>query len=487
MKRTVALLHLGCVVVLFPLLSQGYALELTLDQAVDMSLDQNLNMQLQKEQVIATDAQVESAEGEFDTVLGIDAATGETTTSRLLSGTEAETSLTTIQGVLSKKFSTGTEVALEAGNRREEYTPELYLLDPAYTSSLGVTVRQPLLYGRGTAVQTTYIESSKRQLEAEEYLVESQAADLAAAVKNAYWELVYTLQNIEVQKLSLALASKLLEETRLMIDAGRLAEIDRFQPESEVARREQQLIASERAIGVAEDALKILLNYTDWSASIQPLDVPIITSEELVLDQVMASALKNRPDLLAAQSQTKGAELIAARKKNETLPRLGLYGKAGLGASGADYDNSYSNINGNDDNYWQLGLSFSMPFENRYAKGEYRQALTTIRKTKLQTAILRQEIRRKVRSSVRDVELARKAVEATEKTTLATAKRLEAEQVKFGSGKSTTYDVLAAQEAYARTLSDENLAKITYVQALAEIDRVQGIVRRGIREPMTDR
>lgn len=456
------------------------ALELSVDQAVDMALKNNLNMQLQREQVVSSSEQIESARGEFDTTFSADAAMGSTKSSAILSGKESEADLTAISGELARKFSTGTELSVQAGNRREKNDPDTYLIDPAYSSSLGVTVSQPLLYGRGTEVQTAYIESARKQFEAEEYLVESQAADLAAAVKNSYWELVYSYQDIEVQKLSLTLASKLLEETRLQIEAGRLARIEIFQPESEVARREQQLITGERAIGVAEDNLKILLNSTNWSQAITPLDKPGINAVPVELNNIMESALANRPDLLAAKSQIGSAELIAARKKNQTLPRLGLYGRAGIGASGDAFGNAYSNIYDNNDQHWQLGINFSMPLENRFAQGEYRQALSSIRKTKIQTEILRQEIRRKVRSSVRDVGLAMKAIEATRKTTLATAKRLEAEQTKFESGKSTTFDVLAAQESYARTLSDEYRAKVVYVQSLAEIDRVQGIIRRNV-------
>jgi len=458
------------------------AVELTLDQAVEISLKNNLSIQLQKEEVISSSEQIESALGEFDTVFSADAAIGSTNSSAILTGKESDADRTAITGELAKKFSTGTELSVQAGNLREEYDPGLYLLDPAYSTSFGVKVSQPLLHGRGTEVQTAFVEAARKQSQAEEYLVESQAADLAAAVKSAYWELVYSWQDIEVQKLSLALASKLADETRVQIEAGRLAKIEIFQPESEVARREQQLIIGERAIGVAEDALKILLNSQDWSQTIKPLDKPDMQTVSLDLNSVMESALSNRQDLMAAESQTSGAEILAVRKKNHTLPRLGLYGKAGIGASGNEWGNSYSNINNDENSNWQLGINFSVPLENRYAEGEYRQALSTVRKTKLLTEMLRQEIRRKVRSSVRDVELALKAIEATRKTSIATAKRLEAEQVKFESGKSTTFDVLAAQESYARTLSDEYRAKVVYVQSLAEIDRVQGIVRLSVAE-----
>jgi len=74
------------------------------------------------------------------------------------------------------------------------------------------------------------------------------------------------------------------------------------------------------------------------------------------------------------------------------------------------------------------------------------------------------------------VELAIKAVEATRKTSLATRKRLEAEQIKFESGRSTTLDVLIAQDAYSKALSQENLTNIAYADTLAELDRIQGLI-----------
>ena len=81
-----------------------------------------------------------------------------------------------------------------------------------------------------------------------------------------------------------------------------------------------------------------------------------------------------------------------------------------------------------------------------------------------------------VRSTVRDVLLALKAVEATRKTSIATEKRLEAEQIKFEAGRSTTLDVLIAQQDFSRALSNENRSKVVYAQSLAELDRIQGAI-----------
>ncbi len=452
------------------------SMELTVDESVSISLENNLGIQLQKEEVISSEERAKGAKGEFDTILSAGFNTGNSTYSSVLTGVESDTDVTTFSGVIEKKISTGTAFSLQADMNRQGDDPDVYSIDPAYTSTFGLTISQPLLSGRGMDVQTATMEAASRQFEAEEYLLESQGADLAAAVKSAYWELVYAWKDIEVKRLSLKLATKLLEQTRVEIEAGRLASVEIFQPESEVARREELLISGERAIGLAEDGLKKLMNIQDWSQEISPLSHPDMECRDIDPDQVLENAMHNRADLLAAKKQLDAATIIAAQKKNHILPALEVYGATGIGASDDSFSGSYDAISDEQDSYWQVGINFSMPLENRYAKAEYQQAVSGVRKAKLQTELLRQEIHEKVRSAIRDVQLALKAIEATHKTALATAKRLEAEQTKFETGKATTFDVLAAQEAYARTLSDEYWAKIAYAEALAEIDRVQGIV-----------
>ncbi len=458
------------------LAEENKPLLLTLNQAVEIGLKNNLQLYLQKEDVTSAQGLIETSKGAFDTLFTANAGLGENNHSAVLSGEEATDETRTISSGLSKKLALGTELSLLLDSNRTASDPTSYQIDPAYTSSLNLTISQPLLKGRGSEVQTATVEAAEKQLQMTYFLVQSEAADLAATVKNSYWELVYSLQEIEVRRLSLTLAERLLNETKIKIEAGRLAPVEIFQPESEVARREQLLITGERAIGFAEDNLKILLNFKNWERPIKPLDLPVITNESVNLETVMKNALLNRPDLQAAMVRIDAAKIIAKQKENYTLPQLSLYGRAGIGGSGESYSDSFSNINDENDDNWQLGVNFSYALENNYARGEHQQALSSIRRSKIQAEQLRQEIRRKVRSTVRDVKLAGKAIVATRKTTLATTKRLEAEQTKFEAGKATAYDVLVAQESYSQTLAAEYRAKVIYVQVLAEMDRVQGFI-----------
>lgn len=462
--------------------------KINLRNAVEQALNNNLNMQLRREDVNSAEGATLAAEGIFDILIEGEASVqSEELTPIAIGGAEREdTSLWIAEA--SKLFTTGTSVVLGWNNRRFKSDDgglifpgfdtgtDGFLINPSYNTGLTLGVRQPLLRGFGQDIQTARLRSAQKQLEAATYQVNSEAANLAAEVKIAYWNLVFAWQDIEVQKLSLTLAKKLLDETKAKINAGRLAEVEIYQPQSEVARREEQLIAAERAIGTAEDELKLLLNSDRWPTTFQPTDLPATEPVQLDLAAIENNALKSRPDIKAADLLVEAAKLDTKRAKDDILPDLALIGGVGLAGTSDTYGDSIDNSLRDPDNLWQVGVSFSMPLQNRIAQGNYRQAKAGYNRAITNAELLRQQIRRAVRTTVRDVQLAIKALEATQKTSLAMQKSLEAEQAKFDSGRSTTLDVLIAQEAYSRALSQLNLTRITYAGTLAELDRIQGLI-----------
>jgi outer membrane protein len=450
--------------------------ELNLRSAVELALINNLNLQLRQEDVDSAEGASLAAEGVFDIFIDADAGfQSKEQTPIFVAGPEQEDT-GRWNAEASKLFTTGTSVSLGWNNSSFNSDAKGLLLDPNYDSGLTLGLRQPLMRGFGEEVQTALLRSSQKQLEAATYQVDNEAANLAADVKIAYWNLVFAIQDIEVKRLSVTLAQKLLEETETKIFAGRLAEVEIYQPQSEVARREEELIRSERAIGTAEDELKLLLNTDKWATTIDPTDQP--ASEPITVDlrTVLNNALKSRPDIKAADLLIESAKYEELRAKDDIRPDLALVGGVGLTGTAETYSDSLDNSLSNPDDLWQIGVTFSIPLENRTAKGNYRQAKANHSRAKTSAELLRQQIRRTVRTTVRDVRLVIKAIDATRKTSLASLKALEAEQAKFDSGRSTTLDVLIAQQSYSQALSQQNLTLITYANILAELDRIQGLV-----------
>ena len=458
-------------------LGRKKVIDLSLSQAIEQALENNLHLKLRQEDVAAAEGGVLKTEGRFDTELWADIAAGSEEIASLYSWSPEEEKNGAFNTGIQKRFTAGTEVKLGWENSRYESDSDIILIDPAYTTTLSLGVSQPLMRGWGADIQTAERESAGKQLEMATYMVDSQAADLAARVKNTYWDLVYAWQDIEVKELSLTLAEKLLEETRGMIEAGKLAPIEIYQPQSEVARREQNLIMAERAIGAAEDELKVLLNSEDWLTPIRPGDSPGTEPVQLDLETVFRNAMANRPDIKAADLAVERAKIGVMVAEDYTRPSLNVFGSVGYGGTEEDYSEAVSRGLDDPETRWQVGLNFSMPFQNSYAEGELMQSMASRRKAETEAELLRLQVKQAVRTTVRDVQLAIKGLEATRKTSLATEKRLEAEQAKFDAGSATTLDVLIAQDAYSQALSQENWTSVTYVKTLAEIDRIQGLVR----------
>ena len=456
--------------------SDNSAINLDLSEAVETALRENLGLKLKQEDVAFAEGTAQAAEGIFDALLSADIGVEESSTTPLTLVNSAEERAAAWNAGVQKRFSTGTEMDLTWDNNSLDTDSEFYLFDSVYNTGLNFGITQPLLQGLGTEVQMADINSARSQLEASSYQVDSDAADLAATVKNAYWQLVFSHQNLDVLQLSLKLAVRLQDDTATKIKAGKLASIDLYQPESEVAQREQDLITGERAVGVAEDNLKLLMNSRNWLAPFKPVDLPETTPIEPDIAMVLENALGNRPDIKAASLQIQASEFQVTKSENKILPALNLIGSLGYGGAADTYGTAIDNSLSDSDTRWQVGLTFSRPFDNSLAEGQHRQALARRNKSRTSLELLKQEIRRTVRVTVRDIELALKAIGATRKTAVATQKRLEAEQIKFDAGRSTTLDVLIAQQDFARALSNENLSKVVYAQTLAELDRIQGII-----------
>lgn len=448
---------------------------LTLAEAVQQALANNLGLQLQKDEVTAAEGAKQAAEGEFDIIANAEGGAQEKEYTPLIPESVQKDETAYLSAGVEKKYSTGTEVSVNWNNTRYASEPPTFL-DPAYNSGLSVGVRQPLLRGFGTDRQTAGIRASEKNLAAASQRVGSEAANLAASVKAAYWNLVYAWQDKTVKELSLTLAQKLLEETQEKINAGKLAEVEIYQPRSEVARREENLILADRTIGLYEDELKLLMNSKDWVSAFVPADLP--PTEPVFPDPqvIEASALTNRPDLKAAELAIEAARIEEEVAQDNIRPSLDLIGLVGQGGTDDAYGDTLSDAVEEPETEWQAGLAFSVPLQNNTAKGRYRQASAAYSRAQNQAQLLRLEVQKSVRTTVRDVQLAIKAMEATRKTSVATQKRLEAEEAKFAVGRATTFDVLTAQDAYSQALSQEKRSQVAYALALAELDRIQGMV-----------
>jgi outer membrane protein TolC len=123
---------------------------------------------------------------------------------------------------------------------------------PQLRSSFAVNYSQPLLrnWKIDNTRQQVLITSKNREIA--DVSVRQTVATTTRNVRNAFWDLAYTIASLGVQQQSLDLAQESLRDTRARVEIGTTPPIDIVQAEAEVARRREAVIVAEGQIGDAE-------------------------------------------------------------------------------------------------------------------------------------------------------------------------------------------------------------------------------------------
>ncbi len=187
-------------------------------------------------------------------------------------------------------------------NNRVESTLNTATYNPAYTANFQATYTQPLLANRKIDNNRTTLLTTAIQQDLAELDLQATTASTVAQVRNAYWELVFGILNLENQRASLDLSSKLVQDNRARVEIGTMAPIDIVQAQAEEATRRQNLVNAEATLQNTELALKrLIVSGTDdplWTATINATDRPSPSTEAIDLEGAVRNALTNRTDLL---------------------------------------------------------------------------------------------------------------------------------------------------------------------------------------------
>jgi HAE1 family hydrophobic/amphiphilic exporter-1 len=391
---------------------------------------------------------------------------------------------TSFSGNVSQLTPFGGTFQLGFTGTREKTNNQFATVNPSYGGGLTLSVNQPLLRNFGTMPTTWLIRISKNSRDSAYQDLVRSIQGTVNAVEQAYWDLVYALQNLEVKRESLRIASELNRITRIKIDVGSLAPIDITQTEVGIATAQQDIITAEGLIGDAQDRLKRLLNFVDPAQ----INIPIIPTDQLSTEQVTIApeegtriALRRRPEILSI-SYTVASDLLRYEYyRNQTLPALNLtgsYGSRGLAGlivdpvTGAvvtdtNFSQTYQDVLHRRNKNWAIGLNFSYPILNRGAKGATGVARYNWEADRARLVAEEQNVVVEVRAAARAIDTAKRQIGASGKGRELAERNLDAEKKKFDNGMSTTFQVNQIQRdlSAARTLEQQALA--IYRKALA--------------------
>jgi outer membrane protein len=371
---------------------------------------------------------------------------------------------------------------------------------PQLRSSLALNYTQPLL--RNWKIDNTrqQVLVSTKNREISDVSVRQTVAMTTRTVRNAFWDLAYTIASLGVQRQSLDLAQESLRDTRARVEIGTTPPIDIVEAEAEVARRQEAVIVAEGQIGDAEDALRTLVfdpSMSDfWTIKIEPTDLPAFQPITVDTDAAVRNALGRRTDLEQARKSIEADDINIRFYRNQTLPDVsaslnyGLQGLGGtqlqrglgpfgpgtgdvIGSSNRGFTSVLSDLFVNQYPNWTAGLNISYPVGTSSA--EANLARVQLEKSQAQTRLRNQELQiaTQVRAAAREVQTNQQRVESSRSARQLAERRLEAEQRKFEAGTSTSFLVFQAQRDLSQARNVELQNVLNFHRSVIDLETVQ--------------
>ena len=508
----------------------------SLNECVEIALAENLDVKIERFNLDLSEASIMAEKAAFDPSLGFRFTNREATqpTATTLDAAVSSTEDVDFSVTWAQKLRYGADYNVNFYTTKSDTNSPFATFNPNYYSSLQVSYSQPLLKNFGRRANTYGIEIARNNLEISRLQLEQRITDIVESVLNAYWDLVYTIENLSVQEMALHLAEELLRQNKIMVEVGTLAPIDVVEAEAGVASRKESVIVAENAIRDAEDLLRRFLNIKRgsemWELPLVPTDIPIYEEYPVNEEKAIERALASRPELKEIDIDVVNQEKRIAFYRNQLKPTLDLVftgNTAGLGGdllstvsdadlygryettdSGVfvdlpmpdgsldhpndiDYDgdgefDSYSEfLHGNwqdsleglrtlDFLTWSIALELTIPIGNKAAKANYASAKTTYEQKRYQREQTVQNIKFEVREAVRGILTDRKRVEAAWANVKWQEEKLDAEEKKFENGMSTNYNVLQAQEEFSVARNSRDQAILDYMKSIIQFEKAMG-------------
>ena len=474
-------------------------IDLSLDEAVERALRRNLDIAVERLNPQLMDLQIARVNAFYRPMLTTSFSNSSRTnpsSSQLDGGLAVVQDTATVSTSVSQSVPWGGgDFQISWNNNRNETNNVFSSFNPSYRANFQASYTQPLL--RGFAIDSTRQQLQVTQINRElsDVDLRQTIANTLAEVPNAYWDLAYASQAVEVQRQSLELAEQLVRDNRARVEIGTMAPIDIVQSQSEAAARRQSLAEAQQNLRTAELALKrLIVQGTDdelWQARISARDRPPFNPEPIDLEAAVRTALDQRTDLTRSRRQLDINNINLRALRDETLPSLDLVGSYQLQGQGGtrtirsdlggdvvaaipgSFGDAIRQLFEADFPVWSVQLQLNYPIGQSAADASYAQARVQIQQTQAQLRQLELQVVTEVTNAALQLESLLERIEAAQVARELAEQQLDAEQSKFQVGMSTNFFVVQAQRDLATAQDTELRALLDYQKALVDFERSQ--------------
>lgn len=457
-------------------------LEVTLPDAIVLALANNRQFQVQRltPAVVSTAEQVEASI--FDPVLQSESERSRTRTGKQVVSQDFKSSTG-----LSKYLPTGTTLDLLFGTEWTKTMPPSRPPENDWHSYAQFSLTQKLLQGAGIPVNLANVRQARIDTAISVWSLTGVAETLTGELENAYWDYFLASGQVAIYSRSLALASRLVRETRARIKLGDKARSEIYFVQAEQYTREQSLINA-RSFQEA-NRLKLLRLISPPSSDLWNRPVKLLTKPSMPQDPVddianhVALAMRMRPDINEARLLERRGELEIVKTSNGLLPKLDLFAMLGRTGYSSTLKRSVQDITaGSEGMDFLTRVQFEYPLLNTKAKAQYDRSVYTLTQQREAIANLVQLGQQDVLLAYVEIRRAREQIRASSLTVKAQVAKRDAEIEKYSLGTSNAYRVAQTERDTVASEISALEARIDYLKGFTQLYLAEGslLARRGI-------
>jgi len=487
----------------------------SLKQAIAIALENNPRIAAQRLEPAKQEAGILGAQAQFDPTLAAEVRSAHSRTPNQNILAAADTLVIDERSAnahLIKRLRTSTLLQADFLNERIDNNASFNQLRPAYQPALNFSVLQPLLRDFGWDFSYLVVRVAEQTADAARFQYEANLADFVAEVIIAYWAVVQTRENLEVQRESLALAERTVSENEARVRVGLLAPVAVLEARADAKAREEDVIIAENDLVVARQRLGQLAYYrpddTFVPRTLEPTEEAEPEQVDVNLDATISNAVNERPEVRASARGVQVTVLNERIAGNALLPRVDLVGSYGLnGLSGlsrpvitnrnvagggcvqigADpptfscnspyagpVGDAYDRMTTNEFRSYTFGVQIQVPLANAAARSDYTQSRITRSQAELNHRALLSQITFDARASVADVTSTRQRIDTSRVARELAEENLRNQEKRHEVGLATTKDLLDFQTRLTSARAAEVQAKTDYAISVARWRRAQG-------------
>lgn len=504
---------------------------LSLRESLSMALENNKDIEVARENVRIAEFDLLGARGLYDPRLTTQAfyeRIESPISSFLAGGQNGSTTTSDYTGTMRLDGQSpvlGGNYHFDFSSVRLTTNNQFTALNPQFPTSLSFSYTQPLFRGLKIDNSRRQIQIARKNLSLTDAQFRQRAIDTITNVQRAYWDLVFALRSLQVQRDAVAVARTQLEHNKRLVNEGQLAPIDVVAAEAQISTYEQRVFSALEEVSRTENNLKNMIAEDQkaqlWSESIVPTDPVDLAVPDVSLPDALKTAMENRPELQQSNVLREINEIDQRFFKDQTKPAIdlvGTYGVTGLAGSVSSnivnpltqtnllqrqridelsvlagleplpvippqqfspdllggYGQSLQNLLANRYGTARIGVQISLPLRNRTAEANLGRSLVEAERIGTQREQLEQTIQVDVRNALQSMRSAESRLRAASATREANEQQFASEQRKLDAGQSTTFLVLERQTALTEARGLELKAQTDLNKAIADLQRATG-------------